>query len=65
MTNAPERSGERRLDPKLLEILVCQVPEERDQPQGLGPRRGLLATGIGDLSERRAVDHREGSHGHP
>ena len=25
MTNAPERSGERRLDPKLLEILVCPL----------------------------------------
>ncbi len=25
MTNAPERGDERRLDPKLLEILVCPL----------------------------------------
>jgi uncharacterized protein len=25
VTNAPERSGERHLDPKLLEILVCPL----------------------------------------
>jgi uncharacterized protein YbaR (Trm112 family) len=25
MTDAPERSGQRRLDPKLLEILVCPL----------------------------------------
>jgi uncharacterized protein len=25
VTNAPERSGKRRLDPKLLEILVCPL----------------------------------------
>jgi len=52
MSNAPERGGQRRLDPKLLEILICPVartPLVYDaQKQELISRQANLAYPIRD-----------------
>ena len=46
MTNPPERGNERKLDPKLLEILVCPVTKgplryDRERQELISDKAGL------------------------
>ena len=66
MTNPPERGNERKLDPKLLEILVCPVTKTSldydPERQELISRAAGLAYPIRDgipimlVDEARAID---------